>query len=207
MDRNDTSFALDFEPLPHESRTFYPLNILQMRKQLLTLLLLVAAADMMAQSTFTEQLQKAVPGKGSVVLYQSKAITDLVNGVDAAAPAGKAVREQPTASGNVTPQDVITDLPSGGTSANKVRMNGYRIQVYSGGNSRQAKNEATMMGNRVKSLFMDLSVYTHFSSPHWICRVGDFRTYEEANEVFRQLKETGRFREAVIVKSKVNVSY
>ena len=64
-----------------------------------------------------------------------------------------------------------------------------------------------MMGNRVKSLFMDLSVYTHFSSPHWICRVGDFRTYEEANEVFRQLKETGRFSEAVIVKSKVNVSY
>jgi hypothetical protein len=64
-----------------------------------------------------------------------------------------------------------------------------------------------MMGNRVKSLFMDLSVYTHFSSPHWVCRVGDFRTYEEANEVFRQLKETGRFREAVIVRSKVNVSY
>jgi len=182
-------------------------HFLQMRKLLLTILLFAGAAHIGAQTPFTEQLQKTVPGKGTVVLYQSQAITDLVNGVDASAPAGKVVHETGTTTGTAKPQDVLTDLPSGNASAVKVRMNGYRIQVYSGGNSRQAKNEATMMGNRVKSLFMDLSVYTHFSSPHWICRVGDFRTYEEANEVFRQLKETGRFREAVIVRSKVNVSY
>ena len=139
-----------------------------MRNQLLTILLFAGAVRMTAQSTFTEQLQRTVPGKGSVVLYQSQAITDLVNGTDATAPAGRAVREQPNTSGTATPQDVLADLPSGNTSTAKVRMNGYRIQVYSGGNSRQAKNEATMMGNRVKSLFMDLSVYTHFSSPHWI---------------------------------------
>ena len=182
-------------------------HFLQMRKLLLTILLFAGAVHIGAQTPFTEQLQKTVPGKGTVVLYQSQAITDLVNGVDASAPAGKVVHETGTTTGTAKPQDVLTDLPSGNASAVKVRMNGYRIQVYSGGNSRQAKNEATMMGNRVKSLFMDLSVYTHFSSPHWICRVGDFRTYEEANEVFRQLKETGRFREAVIVRSKVNVSY
>ena len=86
-------------------------------------------------------------------------------------------------------------------------MNGYRIQVYSGGNSRQSKNEAAMMGQRVRSLFGDLSVYTHFLNPHWICRVGDFKTYEEANEMYRQMKETGRFREAVIVKSKIYATY
>ncbi len=177
-----------------------------MRKQLLTILLFVGFAPMMAQTTFTEQLQKTVPGKGTVVLFQSQAITDLVNGIDGTAATGsKTGRETAVTPSVPSPQDVLVDVTP--TSTNKVRMNGYRIQVYSGGNSRQAKNEATMMGNRVKSLFMDLSVYTHFSSPHWICRVGDFRTYEEANEVFRQLKETGRFSEAVIVKSKVNVSY
>ncbi len=86
----------------------------------------------------------------------------------------------------------------------KIRINGYRIQVFSGGNSRQAKQLALSMGNRVKTYFSDLKVYTHFQSPHWICRVGDFKTYEEANEVFQKLKETGNFQEAVIVKSKVN---
>ena len=35
--------------------------------------------------------------------------------------------------------------------------------------------------------------------------MGDFRTYEEAHEVFQKLKETGRFPEAVIVKSKIIV--
>ena len=63
------------------------------------------------------------------------------------------------------------------------------------------------MGARVKSSFGGLNVYTHFVSPHWICRVGDFKTYEEANEVFQQLKNTAGFREATIVKSKVYVYY
>ena len=92
-----------------------------------------------------------------------------------------------------------------GQTGQRVRANGYRIQVFSGGNSRAAKTEANMMGQRVKSLFLELPVYTHFISPHWICRVGDFRTYEEAHEVFQKLKETGRFPEAVIVKSKIIV--
>ena len=117
-----------------------------MRKLLLTILLFAGAAHIGAQTPFTEQLQKTVPGKGTVVLYQSQAITDLVNGVDASAPAGKVVHETSTTTGTAKPQDVLTDLPSGNASAVKVRMNGYRIQ-------------------------------------------------------------TGRFREAVIVRSKVNVSY
>ena len=59
-----------------------------MRKQLLTILLFVGFAPMMAQTTFTEQLQKTVPGKGTVVLFQSQAITDLVNGIDGTATTG-----------------------------------------------------------------------------------------------------------------------
>ena len=77
------------------------------------------------------------------------------------------------------------------------------ILMYLGGNSRQSKNEATQMGARVKGIYGNVNVYTHFVSPHWICRVGDFKTYEEANEILRHLKETGRFNEATIVKSKI----
>ena len=88
-----------------------------------------------------------------------------------------------------------------------MRVNGYRIQVYSGDNSRKGKNEAAAMGRRVKAMFPELSVYTHFISPHWICRVGDFRTYEEASEYFRRMRESGQFAEAVMVRSKVTVYY
>ena len=84
-------------------------------------------------------------------------------------------------------------------------VNGYRIQVYSGDNSRKGKMEAMAMGQRVRGMFPELPVYTHFVSPHWICRVGDFRTYEEANEYFRQMKESGQYAEAVMVRCKVIV--
>ena len=53
--------------------------------------------------------------------------------------------------------------------------------------------------------FPDLPVYVSFASPHWLCRAGDFRSMEEASEVLRQIREMGIFREAVIVKSKINV--
>ena len=171
------------------------------------LILSLIASAMQAQTKFTEQLQQAEPGKGKVTLHQSQTISDLVNGIDVTTVVSKVAKAissliSPSSESETDEEPATTPAPT-----TKVRMNGYRIQVYSGGNSRQAKNEASMMGSRVKSLFSDLSVYTNFASPHWICRVGDFRTYEEANEVYRQLKATGRFREAVIVKSKVNVSY
>ena len=35
--------------------------------------------------------------------------------------------------------------------------------------------------------------------------MGDFRTYEEANEYFRQMKESGQYAEAVMVRCKVIV--
>lgn len=162
-----------------------------------------------AQEKFTDYLLRQKAGKGQVVLHQSARITDLVNGVHAAPVASKPAAT-PSAKRTETPtrqlQDtlVYADEPTVQTGQ-RVRANGYRIQVYSGGNSRAAKNEANMMGQRVKSLFLELPVYTHFISPHWICRVGDFRTYEEAHVVFQKMKETNRFPEAVIVKSKIIV--
>ncbi len=182
-------------------------------KPILTLLLACITQMLSAQTKFTDQLQQIVPGKGRVVLHQSQAITDLVNSPDATPVNSRAARviqneakKQPADVAAAAKVEEETEETTTTPTA-RVRMNGYRIQVYSGGNSRQAKNEATMMGNRVKSLFSELSVYTNFASPHWICRVGDFKTYEEANEVFRQLRATGRFREAVIVKSKILAPY
>lgn len=159
------------------------------------------------QQNYTDVIQRSAEGEGTLVLHQSKTITDLVNGKSADAPsvAKKAVQTS-VKKATVQVEDSIVDSTGVATPIGvKVKVNGYRIQVYSGGNTRKGKAEATMMGQRVKSLFSELPVYTHFISPHWICRVGDFRTYEEANEYFRLMKETGRFPEAVLVRSKVTV--
>jgi len=175
---------------------------------ILTFLLLISATTLIvAQSKFTDQLQKSTEGQGKVILHQSQRITDLVNGdaslttpttTERNRPTDNTLKKEQGEEGSVAPQPVF---------GQKVRMNGYRIQVYSGGNSRKAKTEAASMGHRVKSMFGELSVYTNFISPHWICRVGDFKSYEEANEVFQQMKASGQFREAVIVKSKITTYY
>ncbi|MBO7067850.1 MAG: SPOR domain-containing protein [Bacteroidaceae bacterium] len=180
-----------------------------MKKLLLSFVLLFACTIANAQVKYTEEIQTVTPGQGRIVLHQSKAIADLVN-----APAEKAVpvavkSEKKASPASVKSPQVVDSLladtvrvqPTGA----RVRMNGYRIQVYLGGNTRSGKSEALMMKERVKSLFIELPVYVGFLSPHWICRVGDFRTYEEASEYLHKMRETGRFDEAVIIKSKINV--
>lgn len=88
-----------------------------------------------------------------------------------------------------------------------MRATGYRIQVYAGGNNRQSKSEAYRMADLVRSTFSDANVYTSFISPRWTCRVGDFKTREEAAEMLQRMRETQKFREAAIVKSQIIVVY
>ena len=87
----------------------------------------------------------------------------------------------------------------------RIRINGFRVQVYYGGNNQKSKQQARQMAERAKIWFEELPVYTSFSSPHWICRVGDFQTREEAMEVLTAMRESGRFPRAIIVKSKINI--
>lgn len=87
----------------------------------------------------------------------------------------------------------------------RIRVNGFRVQVYYGGNNQKSKQDAIKMAEKVKIWFEDLPVYTTFSSPRWTCRVGDFQTREEAMELLTTMRETGRFPRAIIVKSKINI--
>lgn len=174
----------------------------------LVILTMLASFPLVAQQRYTDLLQRSVEGQGKITLYQSEKITALVNGTSqpkASATAGKRVTQpiQPTVTHR--PDTVDTAVVPVRHTGQKMRVNGYRIQVYSGDNSRKGKMEAMAMGQRVRGMFPELPVYTHFVSPHWICRVGDFRTYEEANEYFRQMKESGQYAEAVMVRCKVIV--
>ena len=165
-----------------------------------------------AQQTFTDRLQQVVGSAGRIVLHQDKDITDLVNNTPkkpapAPTPTPKptAPRKQVVDTTTTTPQLPDSTAVDSLSLGPKVKINGFRIQVYFGDNSRKGKTEAQAAGRRFRNTFPELPVYVSFASPHWLCRAGDFRTMEEANEVLKEIRERGIFREAVIVKSKINV--
>lgn len=109
-----------------------------------------------------------------------------------------------------TQSETKTEEPYVDTSKKVMRrsykVNGYRVQVFAGGNSRADKQKAQQAGNAVKRAMPDQPVYVHFYSPRWICRVGNYRSYQEANRVLMQVKKLG-YRQACIVSGKINVAY
>lgn len=182
---------------------------MRVARLLLSLLLLVSAMLGAKAQVFTERLQEVVPGQGRVVLRQSDIITDLVNG------ASKAIKS--VASGETQPQATLENSydnielgDQGGQQKRYARsysVKGYRVQVYSGNNSRTARQEAYSAAQKVKSCMPDVSVYTHFNSPTWQCRVGDFRTYEEASACLHELRQISDFGSAIIISCNVRISY
>ena len=87
-----------------------------------------------------------------------------------------------------------------------VKMAGYRVQVFAGGNTRNDRLKAERIGSEIKGLFPGVPVYVHFYSPRWICRIGNYRTYEEAHAVLQRVKNNG-YQSAIIVKGKITVAY
>lgn len=175
----------------------------------------ISVAD--AQSSFTQRLQQSKTGEGKITLTQSKAIDELVNGpavTPATTPAApKNTQKQTEKKENNTatntnqnkeskpkvqpvvverPDTVNLDAPE--EIQKKImkgtKMAGYRVQVFAGGNSRRDRIKAERIGSEIKGLFPSEPVYVHFYSPRWICRMGNYRTYEEAHEVLE--RETQR---------------
>ena len=66
--------------------------------------------------------------------------------------------------------------------------------------------EAEKTGREINALFPGEPVYVHFYSPRWICRMGNYRTYEEAHQILNAVKKLG-YKSAIIVKGKITVPY
>lgn len=66
---------------------------------------------------------------------------------------------------------------------------GYRIQIFSGNSQRESKNQAYEMEKELKEKMPMLESYVSFTQPFWKLRVGNFRTYEEAQAILRNLKK------------------
>jgi hypothetical protein len=86
-----------------------------------------------------------------------------------------------------------------------LKARGYRVQVYAGNYSRVARQEANEVADKLREEFPELPVYIFFQAPRWLCRVGDYRSIEEADAVMRRLKATGDFKEVSIVREQINI--
>ena len=191
----------------------------------------ISAAD--AQSSFTQRLQQSKNGEGQITVTQDKAIDELVNGpavvparpktntTTQQKPAEKKDKNNNTATNQEkdkkqepkvvvvehhdsttidTPEEIQKKVMKG------VKVAGYRVQVFAGGNTRNDRLKAERIGSEIKGLFPGVPVYVHFDSPRWICRMGNYRTYEEAHAVLERVKNNG-YQSAIIVKGKITVQY
>ena len=141
--------------------------------------------------TFTQRIQKTTAGEGTITIHQDTAIDELVNGpVSPAKPAPAPKTE--TDSTQITPKRVFKTV-------------GYRVQVLAGGNTRQDRQRAEQAGRSLRTLFPGEEVYVHFYSPRWICRLGNYRTYEEAHEKMLEVRKLG-YDAATVVKGKITVT-
>ena len=181
----------------------------------------------LSAQTFTQRIQqKDKSGGGVVTVTHSKAIDELVNAqsgtltntvpkkeetapkkteTSAAKKEDAATAKRTEAKSNEQCNDTTsTDVQSIDTRRKVMvggyKVNGYRVQAFAGGNQRKDRQRAEQVGNTIKSSYPDEPIYVHFYSPRWICRVGNYRTYEEAHEMLG-------IEGASIVKGKITVQY
>ena len=118
--------------------------------------------------TLLQELEREVPGKGNVRIERDVRIDSLIG--------------------------YLSEAGSGTV----IKAKGFRIQVYSGNNTRASKEKATDIANTLRSSYPELPVYTFFKSPRWLCTVGDFISVEEAYETMRKLKKETSYKEIFI---------
>ena len=200
-------------------------------KHIITILMLCAGIAINASAqTYTQRIQQQNGnGQGSVTIHQDADIDKLVNSEvlnnstkqttttnqpatshTATTPGAKTSTTKPTTSNSVTTgnegEDETTPDLTKKVMRGGMKVNGYRVQAFAGGNSRNDRIQAERIGNDIKSHFANVPVYVHFYSPRWICRVGNYRTYEEAHQMLVQLRNLG-YNQASIVKGKITVQY
>ena len=179
--------------------------------------------------TFLDRLKKPAKDKAVVTVTQDAAIDKLVNGditakttvvnkkEHAASTKKESAHSASTKKESAHSASTTTTPPASSSTieepdmSNKVMKNsykvmGYRVQAFAGGNKRNDRQAAENVGKAIKRRFPEQPIYVHFYSPRWICRVGNFRTYEEAHAMLVEIREMG-YKQASIVKGKISVQY
>ncbi len=84
------------------------------------------------------------------------------------------------------------------------KVRGFRVQVYSGGNTRIAHQQADKAGQTAKQLFPDQPIYVHFYAPRWMCLIGNFTNYNTAKKVMRKMRKEG-YPQANVIRMMVSI--
>ena len=134
-------------------------------------LLLFTALASAQERTLVQELERDVPGKGQVRIESDVRLDSLIG--------------------------TVSDAESG----TKIKAKGYRVQVFSGNNTRQSKERANEVDKYIRSRYPDLPVHTEFKNPRWRCTVGDFLYYEEAYETLRKLKKETPYKGMIILRN------
>lgn len=104
-------------------------------------------------------------------------------------------------------QPARLDSLMGKMAVKTTQVEGYRVMVFSGNNSRVARDEANKWAKYMRDNFPGAEVYVVFESPIRSCQYGDYRTREEAEAVMYKLKATKKFREISVRKTLINLPY
>ena len=179
-----------------------------MKQFVIVLIAALCTVTMAHAQKYLDHLQQRTPGQGTVTVKQSKEIDELVNGKAAKPQADKQKKAEHSNTEGKNNEE--TDTPAVDMHKKVMRgsykVTGYRVQAYAGGNSRNDRLKAERIGNAIKMRYPDQPVYVHFYSPRWICRVGNFRSLEEARKMLAKVKAMG-YRQACLVKGKITVQY
>ncbi|MBE6249467.1 MAG: SPOR domain-containing protein [Prevotella sp.] len=203
-----------------------------MRRLISIIILCIGILTNADAQTFTQRIQKQVAGQGSITIRQDSVIDQLVNsatlGIKSSGQAAKPSQTSSTSHTSTTSPSSSTShtsttshtsstsptttsaIPDTIDTSKKImrgmKVTGYRVQVFAGGNSRADRQKAERIRDDIKAHFSTVPVYAHFYSPRWICRVGNYRTYEEAHQMLVTLRNIG-YTQATIVKGKITVAY
>lgn len=195
----------------------------------LTLILLAVFAitlSAMAQTPFTQHVRTQRAGEGKVRIIQDSIIEKVVNQPMTGKTAKPGKTTGKTDKTTTKPKDDTathhdnaaakhdhtehenaddneTNKHAG--SAKTTTMTAYRIQIFSGSNSHQDKQKAYDLAAKCKEKFPELSVYTKFVSPRWVCRVGDFKNLADAQNYASKIRAAHFTREVRIVKTTIRV--
>lgn len=189
-----------------------------MRKSIIVAILLSGALTpcLRAQTTYTDKLRKVEQGKGTVIIKQTEQIEQIVNNTVPAKPTvihvqkeekprTHTVENKATESGKAN--ETVKRPPKQGnyTARGRHKARGYRICIFTGGNSRADKTKAMQVGDQCRKKFPELSVYTNFVAPRWVTYVGDFRTRHDADKYVKLIRSARFTYEVRIVSGEVNL--
>lgn len=158
-----------------------------------------------ATATFTLAAQNVQTGQGKLVVVQDEAVDRLLHSKHADRVQMRNA-ENENAEAAAASETSSTQQSTNRRTGPRRHYNsaGFRVQIFTGGNSRADKQAALQAQQKCRAAFPELATYVHFYSPHWVCRAGDFQKREDAQRYVSKLRARGL--EARIIRSNIILS-